>query len=109
MKTLFGRSQQNVRFCIENLPELGISGGRGKSKMIHSTALTCLLAHHCVEHIVLLIKAQIRRETEDFKDFWIICEKVDQLIYYCDFEFDTGDDHIILCGEADQLMFQHTK
>lgn len=69
----------------------------------------CLLTHHSVVHILLPSKAQIRRETEEFKDFWINSDKVGQVIYHCDFEFDMGDDHIIICDEADQLMFQYTE
>lgn len=46
-------------------------GGKGKSRIIATTALMCLLTHFKVVHIVMPTPAQIKREQEEFSDFWV--------------------------------------
>ena len=51
----------------------------------------------------------LKRDQEEYNDYWINSKTVDRVKYHCDFNFEMQEDHIIICDEADYLMFKYTE
>lgn len=81
-------------------------GGMGKSRVIATMALMCLLSLGFEKvHIVLPAQSLMKLAQAEFNDYWVKSNTVGRVIYHNNFDFEICEGEMIISDEADQLMF----
>ena len=78
----------------------------GKSRIIHGAANMLLCSKMAkVVHIVIPSKGLLRRDQQEFADYWVYGGNQASIRYHSDISFQVGQGHIVLIDEADKLIF----
>ena len=82
-----------------------LPAGMGKSRVIATMALILALSNFKV-HIVVPIEALMERDKKEYNEYWVKSNTSGCVVYHTGLNFEIPDGDIIICDEADYLMFK---